>query len=289
MNTVLVFAKSQVKGYSRKDGVYVKPHTTKVQAKPKPQPTGLDAKFQQSGIATLLGNKPHQPGGSAFSYAQAALQAAKKLQGLKGASQGAAKPTSGPVAPPKPKPIPKAYHPKQDDKHLPVGLYAPHQASDAATWGDPEQVATFTPGSTSRPHALYGVALKRWADHPRTAAAWNRVDGQRPGLKEPPLPDPKGKHLSAGVVIEEEDGRVWTISPSNGFGGYQTTFPKGTIEDGINPQASAIKEAFEESGLQVEIIGYLADVEPRQAGGRRPHRHGLGEPGGASGAPCRIG
>jgi ADP-ribose pyrophosphatase YjhB (NUDIX family) len=259
--TVLVFAKSQVKGYTRQDGTYVKPHSTKVQAKLKPQLPGLDAKFQQSGIATLLGNKPHQPGGTAFSYAQAALHAAKKLQGLKGASQGAAKTTASPIAPPKPKPTFKAYHPKQDDKHKPVGLYAPHQPSDAATWGDPQQVATFTPGSTSRPHAIYGVALKPWADHPRTAPDWNRVAGQRSDLAEPPLPEPHGKHLSAGVVIEEEDGRVWTISPSNGFGGYQATFPKGTLEDGINPQASAIKEAFEESGLQVEIIGYLADVE----------------------------
>jgi ADP-ribose pyrophosphatase YjhB (NUDIX family) len=261
MKTVLVLAKSQVKGYTRQDGVYVKPYSTKVMAKPKPQPTGLDAKFQQSGIATLLGNKPHQPGGTAFSYAQAALQAAKKLQGFYSSGQGAAKPSAGQVAPSKPKPIPKAYHPKVDEKGLPVGLYAPQQPSDAATWGDPQQVATFTPGSSSRPHALYGVALKRWADHPRTAFAWNQVAGQMPNLAEPPLPDPQGKHLSAGVVIEEEDGRVWTISPSNGFGGYTNTFPKGTLEDGINPQASAIKEAFEESGLQVKIIGYLADVE----------------------------
>jgi ADP-ribose pyrophosphatase YjhB (NUDIX family) len=54
------------------------------------------------------------------------------------------------------------------------------------------------------------------------------------------------------------------VKPSNGFAGYSTTFPKGHADDGINLQATAIKEAFEESGLQVEITGFIGDVERGQ-------------------------
>lgn len=32
---------------------------------------------------------------------------------------------------------------------------------------------------------------------------------------------------AAGVVIREPDGRVWVVAPSNAFGGYKATFPKG--------------------------------------------------------------
>ncbi|MGY6278175.1 NUDIX hydrolase [Methylomonas sp. MgM2] len=81
-------------------------------------------------------------------------------------------------------------------------------------------------------------------------------------MHEPDFPRlDKGKHYAAGVVIEEPDGRCWMVAPTNGFGGYEATFAKGTIEDGIKPQASAIKEAYEESGLKVEIVGFIADVE----------------------------
>ncbi|QIK39074.1 NUDIX hydrolase [Caldichromatium japonicum] len=190
--------KSQVHGYTKRDGTYVKPYATNVVAKPKPAPGG----------------------------------------GVKGHT-----------APPKPKPIPKAIHPKPNDVGEPVGLYEPHVETDAAHWGQPDKIATFIPRGLGGdcPYKLYGG---------------NAVEGQKPDLKEPPLPEvAKGKHLSVGVVVEESDGRVWTISPSNRFGGYDNTFPKGTLEDGINPQASAIKEAFEKSGLKVEITGFLADVE----------------------------
>lgn len=159
------------------------------------------------------------------------------------------------------------YHPKGDDNGKVVGLYHPHSSTDAKTWADPDLLATFTPkgipdGGVHSPAELNGVPFALWKDRPKTTKDWNAVSGQMPDLDEPPMPVvEKGKHLAAGVVIEESDGRIWTISPSNAFGGYENTFPKGTLEDGINPQASAIKEAFEESGLQVEITGFLADVQ----------------------------
>ncbi|MGL4460243.1 MAG: NUDIX hydrolase, partial [Plesiomonas shigelloides] len=36
---------------------------------------------------------------------------------------------------------------------------------------------------------------------------------------------------------------------------------KGTAEPDLSLQANAIKEAFEESGLQVEITGFIGDFE----------------------------
>jgi ADP-ribose pyrophosphatase YjhB (NUDIX family) len=63
------------------------------------------------------------------------------------------------------------------------------------------------------------------------------------------------------VVIVERDWRIWLVSPSNLFGGYKTTFPKGKVDPGLSLQANAIKEGFEESGLKVRITGYLGDFK----------------------------
>ena len=70
---------------------------------------------------------------------------------------------------------------------------------------------------------------------------------------------------AAGVVIEETDGRVWLVAPSNAFGGYQATFPKGRIDGHASRQASAIREAYEEAGLQVRITGFFADSNRSQS------------------------
>ncbi len=51
------------------------------------------------------------------------------------------------------------------------------------------------------------------------------------------------------------------MAPTNAFGGYKATFPKGRLEPGMSPQATAIKEAFEESGMQIEITGLIGDFE----------------------------
>ncbi|MCO7058313.1 NUDIX domain-containing protein [Pseudomonas juntendi] len=157
-----------------------------------------------------------------------------------------------------------APHPKADDAGNPVTVHFPTTPSPRATWVDRKAVATFAPGS-SVPKALNGVPLTPWTP-PTTKAGWNAVAGQMPG-KEPPLPqkfDYQGnpKRPGAGVVIQEPDGRVWVVEPTNHFGGYEHTFPKGGAEPGIKRlQANAIKEAWEESGLKVEITGILGDYE----------------------------
>jgi hypothetical protein len=152
-------------------------------------------------------------------------------------------------------------------------------------------VATFVPDGDV-PAELNDVAFAPWADVPQTAHGWASVAGQRSDLIEPPFPSIPGKPLAAGIVIEWPDDRVWMVAPTNRFGGYTAAMPKGRLDD-LRPQATAIREAFEESGLQVEIVDWLIDVQrsttltriyrARRVGGT-PAAMGLGVAGCAAGA-----
>jgi ADP-ribose pyrophosphatase YjhB (NUDIX family) len=243
---ILLLLKSHVKGYTRKDGVFVKEHTNKVVAKPEaPAGTVKHYPVTEDAMAKwkngMNGAKWTAPKGEATSWKppkQMMLTGIKKVE-----------PTG-------------VLHPKKDDAGKDFRVYHPSEASDQDTWTSNKKTAIFTPGSTT-PEALNGVEFAPWADHPRTVEGWEYVEGQNYELDEPEL-DTNGKEPAAGVVIEEPDGRVWMVKPSNGFAGYKTTFPKGHADDGISLQATAIKEAFEESGLKVEITGFIGDVERTQ-------------------------
>ena len=161
---------------------------------------------------------------------------------------------------PEPKPWTGPVHPQMDDSGKAVPIYHPSKPTEPTTWEDPTTVATFTPGGKA-PASLNGIPLAPWADHPVDPDDWDDVEGQDALLVEPEMHVASGKQPAAGVVIEEPDGRIWIVHPSNQFAGYKATYPKGHTETGINLQASAIKEAFEESGLQVEITGFLGDIE----------------------------
>ncbi|MEH8155009.1 MULTISPECIES: NUDIX hydrolase [Aeromonas] len=78
---------------------------------------------------------------------------------------------------------------------------------------------------------------------------------------EPPFDCPTGYKAAAGAVIVEADGRVWVVHPSNQFGGYQMTFPKGRADPRISLQATALKEVYEETGLRVKLTGFLGDFQ----------------------------
>lgn len=183
-------AKAHVKGHTRKDGVYIKPHER---------------------------------------------------------DTGNAAPTVAPH-----------HHPRAGEKDEPVEVKNPSHASAPSTWHSPDAVATFVPDGDA-PLSINGIALREWRDHPQTAEGWDYVEGVDDELDEPAFHLPPGKKAASGVVIEESDGRVWLIAPTNQFGGYEASFPKGTAEPELSLQANAIKECFEESGLQVEIVGFIGD------------------------------
>lgn len=149
------------------------------------------------------------------------------------------------------------YHPKRDDDGNLVHLHHPSTPTPVACWDMANAIATVVPAG-ALPPGMNGVRFTEWDDVPSITYDWNTVPGQAI-IDEPPFCPPQGKREAAGVVIVEPDGRVWLVAPSNGYAGYTATFPKGTVDPGVNRQATAIREAYEESGLQVEITGYFAD------------------------------
>lgn len=159
---------------------------------------------------------------------------------------------SGPKVPPKGAKL----HPALNDHGEPVVINYPSKPSGKETWTDPKAVATFTPAGAA-PKSLNGVPFDSW----KPPADWSKVSGQLPHLDDVPFHAVPGKVVGAGVIIQEPDGRVWVTKPTNHYGGYMHTFPKGTVEKGLSLQASAIKEAYEETGLKVEITGIHGDFE----------------------------
>jgi len=150
-----------------------------------------------------------------------------------------------------------AIHPQPNERGEPVPIARPSLPTAPATWRDPTRLATVIPLG-ALPPVLNGVPFSPWLDVPATNAEWAGVAGQA-DIAEPPFALPPSKSPAAGVVIVEDDGRVWAVAPSNRFGGYDATFPKGRVDPGAGLQATAIREAFEESGLRVEILAHLVD------------------------------
>lgn len=155
---------------------------------------------------------------------------------------------------------PAVHHPRLSENGSSVQIKNPTHPSSHTTWHNPKAVATFVPNGDV-PMSINGVMLRQWKDHPRTQEGWEYCDGVNHSLYEPPFELPPGKHAGAGVVIIEPDGRVWLAHPTNAFGGYDCTWPKGSVDRGESMQAAACRETFEETGLQVEIIGHLGDFQ----------------------------
>jgi len=150
-------------------------------------------------------------------------------------------------------------HPKKNDDGADVTIGTPSSATQPDCWHDPLCIATVIPGG-AMPASLNGIALAPWSEAPRDDTGWSVLAGPDAPFAEPAFEAAPGKRVAAGAVIEEPDGRVWVVHPSNAFGGYPATFPKGTRDAGMQLHATAIREAWEESGLQVVLTGFLCDL-----------------------------
>jgi len=232
-------AKSHVKGYTKADGTVVKPHEDKRTKATKPP-----AKWS-SGIGASVGGTIKAPQYGVSKPPQSSLW------GGHGGS-------SGSLFQDAPKPEPKAWHHKLDDNGQKVGIYSPH-VPDVGALSDPAAIATITPGC-EMPESLNGIPFAPWTP-PESDDQWDYVEGVNDDLVEPHMHVPEGKLPASGLVIVETDGRVWVVSPTNKFGGYKTTFPKGKVEEEMSFQANAIKEAWEEAGIKANVVSYLGDVE----------------------------
>jgi 8-oxo-dGTP pyrophosphatase MutT (NUDIX family) len=153
------------------------------------------------------------------------------------------------------------YHPQLDEHGRRHRLHAPSCAANLEHLADPQANLTFIPGSTCA-GVLNGVELSRSSQSGIDQALAQA--GTDPAVVEPPWVLPAGRRAAAGAVVIEPDGRIWLVAPSNGFGGYQTTFPKGRVEPGASLQATAVKEVWEESGLLVALTAYLGDFSRTQ-------------------------
>ena len=150
------------------------------------------------------------------------------------------------------------FHPQKNDQGQPVLIHHPSQETDPSAWPDPTRRVTVVPGG-STPAACGDLAFRSWTDLPTSPADWERL-AERATFDEPAFTG--HKKPASGVVTIEPDGRVWVVSPTNRFGGYAHTFPKGKLDKGsLSFKANALKEAAEESGLQVALIAHLCDVE----------------------------
>ncbi len=141
-------------------------------------------------------------------------------------------------------------HPYPNDKGQPVTILNPSTPTPLSAFDDLNAIALVVPNSPV-PERLNGLPF----------CSAHSTTSYRLAIQEPALKPQSGKKLAAGAVIVEPDGRFWVVMPTNQFGGYQATFPKGRLEAGMTPQATAIKEAQEESGLQVRLIALIGDFE----------------------------
>lgn len=153
----------------------------------------------------------------------------------------------------------KTYHPRANDDGAAVELKQPNKPTALTTWENRHQLSTVTPDAPM-PVMVAGMAIGAWPDVPMSNASWKQL-AETMAFDEPPIKSASGKKPASGAVVVETDGRVWIVSPSNRFGGYTNTFPKGKndLAQELCLRANALKEVYEEAGLQVELTGFLCD------------------------------
>jgi 8-oxo-dGTP pyrophosphatase MutT (NUDIX family) len=148
--------------------------------------------------------------------------------------------------------------PHPNDKSGTVVIKSPSVPTPTASWSDPAVTATFVPGGQV-PTILNGIPFQPVKES-RTHAQWENLVRGASSIELPKLQIPPGKEPAAGAVILEPDGRVWYFEPTNHYGGYVATFPKGRREPGFSDAATAAKETLEETGLLIEIGNHLCDT-----------------------------
>lgn len=92
---------------------------------------------------------------------------------------------------------------------------------------------------------------------------------------------PEGKKVAYGGVVFDPEGRVLLREPKNHFDGYVWTFAKGRPELGETPQATALREVKEETGVDATLI---APVPGDFVGGTSVNRYFLMQAPAGSGA-----
>ena len=151
-----------------------------------------------------------------------------------------------------------SFHPRPNYAGEPVKIKHPDTPTPLESWGN-ATVASIAIPDQPMPATLNGISLAHWRGAPGSDAGWNALAAQSP-VSEPAFAVPSGKKAATGAIVVEPDGRVWLVAPTNRFGGYRYTFPKGTMTGTLGTAANALNEVFEESGLQIELLSHFIDT-----------------------------
>ena len=151
--------------------------------------------------------------------------------------------------------IKPVFHPKRDESDERVELKSPTSPSASSVWEIVTEMATFVPGGAC-PGKLNGIPFQPVRE--ASDILFQRYS-RKNQFAEPPFLCPEGYKPAAGALVVEPDGRVWLVHPSNQYGSYHATFPKGTSHGVAMLRETAVRETFEESGLLVELFDFLAD------------------------------
>lgn len=108
-------------------------------------------------------------------------------------------------------------------------------------------------GSGPKPESVKGKG-----DGELKLAHWKKVHPHEKIFEDPDKLLTTGKKQSAGVILIEDKG-VWLVEPQGHFGGYVHTFPKGGVDGGLTHQQTALKELWEETGMQGELLAFLGE------------------------------
>jgi 8-oxo-dGTP pyrophosphatase MutT (NUDIX family) len=80
---------------------------------------------------------------------------------------------------------------------------------------------------------------------------------------------------AGGLIVDVVDGRAYTavIARRNRAGRLEWCLPKGHLEGSETPQQAAVREIFEETGIEGRILRHLATIDYWFAGtDRRVHK-----------------
>ncbi|TCD54405.1 NUDIX hydrolase [Alloscardovia theropitheci] len=72
---------------------------------------------------------------------------------------------------------------------------------------------------------------------------------------------PVVREYSAGGLVFDEHDRVAIIARHSRSGHLEWCLPKGHIEQGETPDQTAVREIFEETGIQGEVIDSIATID----------------------------
>jgi 8-oxo-dGTP pyrophosphatase MutT (NUDIX family) len=93
-----------------------------------------------------------------------------------------------------------------------------------------------------------------------------RKSSSSPSKKSPAIRVPVKEQVSAGgVVFRGDKGNVEVVIVAVG-GQNRWQLPKGLVEEGENPEVTAVREAREEGGVSSEVVQLIETIEYWYAG-----------------------